>query len=697
MHRIIIQLSVGIFIWFHTTEIMFARSKHNADSLKQVISIQQNDTNKVKTLLLLVNELRKYDPQVALQYCNDAYILSKDLDYKTGELNSRLKQSYIFQRMGKIDSAILCISDYKLLSESVQDTERIATSYFQLGNLLRTKGETYTAYNHFQVCLDLYKRINDTIGIICAYISIGIIHKNLSEFDSAAYYYSKALEVSEQIGYEDGIGSSLISLGKIYIEIKDYQNAINYLKRSIEFNQRSGNIHDEALAYENLGIIADEENDQDKAMEYYTKSLELNRQIKNEIEVNNLLNNIGIVYKKQKNYQKALDNFNSAISVFKRENYSSGLISAMINKATVLGLMGKLQEAMKIYDSCILLTLKSGEREKRRETYENIYLTYKQAGDFEKAFDFFEKYHYLNDSIYTIKKNEVINNLMLKYEKEKDQSTILILENENLVKDLALKKRTNQRNGYLYSGLGLVLIFSFTFIFYRQKSLKDKIIADQKILQLEEEKKLMAAHAIVNGQEEERKRIANELHDGLGVLLSAAKIQFSAIKDKSPENQPLIDKAAKLIEQAAGDVRKISHNMMPGILTKFGLYEAVEDLFENLNDTRGLNADLKIEGETSRMPENKEIMLYRIIQEMVNNTLKHAQAKNIRLKMVIQPNQLTIFYADDGKGFDLEEKIISKSFGLTSIQSRVKFINGIIEIKSLPGEGVNFNIVVPLT
>jgi len=696
MNRIKVLRTLSILLLFLTAEIVFARPKLNADSLKQVISIQQNDTNKVKTILLLVNELRKNDPETALQYCNDAYSISKDIDFKTGELNARLKQSYIYQGMGKIDSAIVCVSDYKTLSESVQDTERIATSYFQLGNLLRTKGETYTARDHFQVCLELYERIHDTVGIICAYISIGIIHKNLTEFDSAAYYYLKALELSERIGYENGIGPTLINLGKVYLEIKDYQKAKHYTQLSIDFNQKSNNIGFVALAYANLGIIAAEEDDPDKAMEYYTKALELNRQVKNEIEVNNLLNNIGNVYKKRKDYRKALENYDAAINFFRKQNYSSGLISAMMNKASVLGFLGKLNEAVKIYDSCILLTYISGEREKRRETYENIYLTYKQAGDFEKAFEFFEKYHYLNDSIYTIKKNEVINSLIFKYEKEKDQSRILSLENENLVKDLALRKRTSQRNGYLYSGLGLVLIISFALIYYRHKAIKDKIIADQKILQLEEEKKLMAAHAIVDGQEEERKRIAKELHDGLGVLLSTARMQFSAIKDKSPENKPLIEKASKLIEQAAGDVRKISHNMMPGLLTKFGLYEAVEDIFENINDTQGLNAELKIEGETFRLPENKEIMLYRIIQEMVNNTLKHAEAKNISLKMVIQPNQLKILYSDDGKGFDAEEKLISKSIGLTSIQSRVKFINGEVGIKSKPGLGVNFNIAVPL-
>ena len=175
----------------------------------------------------------------------------------------------------------------------------------------------------------------------------------------------------------------------------------------------------------------------------------------------------------------------------------------------------------------------------------------------------------------------------------------------------------------------------FLFIFNRHKARKDRIIAEQRIFQLEEEKKLLAARSIIEGQEEERKRIAKELHDGLGVLLSTAKMQFTTIKDKSPENKPLIERATKLLEQAAGDVRRISHNMMPGLLTRFGLYEATEDLMEELDETKGLTATCRIKGDTKRLPENTEIMLYRVIQEMVNNTLKHAEAKNISINMNI--------------------------------------------------------------
>jgi signal transduction histidine kinase len=136
--------------------------------------------------------------------------------------------------------------------------------------------------------------------------------------------------------------------------------------------------------------------------------------------------------------------------------------------------------------------------------------------------------------------------------------------------------------------------------------------------------------------------------------------------------------------------------MMPGLLTKFGLYEATEDLFDKLNETEGLKATIDIKGEQTRLPENKEIMLYRIFQEMVNNTLKHAEAKNIFLIIDIQANQLNIEYKDDGKGFNVEEKLESKSIGLTSIQSRVNFLNGKLSTISELGTGVKYTIQIPL-
>ncbi|MCD4663762.1 MAG: sensor histidine kinase, partial [Bacteroidales bacterium] len=217
----------------------------------------------------------------------------------------------------------------------------------------------------------------------------------------------------------------------------------------------------------------------------------------------------------------------------------------------------------------------------------------------------------------------------------------------------------------------------------------------QRIRQLEEEKKLLAAKSLVIGQEEERKRIAKELHDGLGVILSTAKMHFSKALESKTEEPDLIKKATRLLEQAATDVRRISHNMMPGVLTRLGLVEAIEDIFDELNEIPGTQAISSITGEEIRLPENTEIMLYRVFQEIINNTLKHANATEIGLNLNFMSDHLRISLSDNGKGFNVEEKMLTKSIGLNSIQSRVNFINGNLRLESSPGHGTNYNMVIP--
>ncbi len=398
------------------------------------------------------------------------------------------------------------------------------------------------------------------------------------------------------------------------------------------------------------------------------------------------------------NYDSALYYYNLSKESWKgdKKEYIPG---ALYNNIAIIYMRSKKYDlALKYLDTAIYNSTKNGNLTKLTTYYENIHQIYNSKHNYKKAYEWVLKYNSLHDSLYNIEKAKIINDLELKYEKEKDQAHILSLQNENLQKSIELNRRTNQRNIFLGGGSAILIIGIMLFAFYRQRVKKDRIIAGQRIEKLEREKKLLAAKAIVEGQEEERKRIAGELHDGLGVLLSTAKMQFKTLEDKSPENREAILKAANLLEKASSDVRRISHNMMPGILTKLGLDEALEDLFENINDTPGIAAELKIENEDDiRLPENSEIMIYRIIQEMANNTLKYAEAGKVTLDVTYEEETVSIHYSDNGKGFDIEEKMKNKSIGLTSIQSRVNFLGGKININSKPGRGTTYFINIPLT
>jgi signal transduction histidine kinase len=167
--------------------------------------------------------------------------------------------------------------------------------------------------------------------------------------------------------------------------------------------------------------------------------------------------------------------------------------------------------------------------------------------------------------------------------------------------------------------------------------------------------------------------------------------------DKSSGNRELLDKAAGVLDQASVDVRRISHNMMPGNLTKFGLVAAIEDLFEEVNDSGVIKAEIKDDLAEFRISENKEIMLYRIVQELVNNTIKHAGASSISLNLIKYDHKILVRYADNGSGFNPDKIKAEKTMGIKSIEDRISFLGGELTIESAPGKGSTFEFDFPFS
>jgi len=264
------------------------------------------------------------------------------------------------------------------------------------------------------------------------------------------------------------------------------------------------------------------------------------------------------------------------------------------------------------------------------------------------------------------------------------------------LKEMEKKKIRLERNLSYWIGASLIFILVVFLLYFRMRARKNRIIAEQRIQKLEDEKKLMAAQSVMVGQEKERERIARELHDGIGVLLSTASIHFSSVESKTDkETAEMLKKANKLLREAHKEVRQISHNMMPGVLSKFGLQEGIEDLFENVEEAGETEVDLDITCGDKRLPQNMEIMIYRIIQEMINNTLKHAKATRISFSVLRTEETVRMEYRDNGIGFDEEKLPHGKNLGLSGIRSRVEYLGGTIELKSEKRKGTEYMIIIP--
>ncbi len=205
--------------------------------------------------------------------------------------------------------------------------------------------------------------------------------------------------------------------------------------------------------------------------------------------------------------------------------------------------------------------------------------------------------------------------------------------------------------------------------------------------------------AVITGEERERQRFAREMHDGLGPLLSALKLYVNELKSISideEERKMLITQSNELIDEAVNTTRTISNNLMPTILQSYGLNKAVQTFCDKVNKTNKLNIIYKTENIEEKFDTNLELILFRVISELINNTIKHAKAKNVDILLEKNSNVLTLIYSDDGIGFAAESMLRADSGGngLKNIISRIKSINGKCYFGKGPTDGFNIKIEI---
>lgn len=664
--------------------------------VETILHQDYSDGIKADSLLYYTRLYKQADPELALDYCNALLRFAEQKKQETIIMDGLREKGRICLNLGMMDSAQVFCSRSLDMSSKIYDYSRMGNAiYLQAVILLYSEGPS-GANKKFKEGYHYYEKGEDSAGMCNALNGAGATYYQMGNPDSAMYYYLEALALSEKIGEEELAGRLYINIALIYDELGEHENSKLYNRKSIPINRKLNRMFYVVNAYNAIGNICIQDEQLDSAWTMYIKCKEISLEHSYTQGLADANNGLGDVANRKKDYSKAKEYFVRARELYSELNIIEGILNTIANIALTEVNLGDYDKGLNTLQEALTIAEEAGYTYRQVEILSKMHDTYSRKGDYRNAYKTAIQWSILQDSVINMDKNDKIAHYETLYQVEKHNAENELLKSESLQKDLVVERRTRQRNTYLFSGTGIVLILVFFFSYYSQRTRKNRIIAEQRILQLEEEKKLLAARSIVEGQEEERKRIAKELHDGLGVLLSSAKMHFTTIRDKTPENKPLIDKATKLLEQATGDVRRISHNMMPGLLTKYGFFEAALDLFEQVDDMEGIHAEVKISGEQERLQENTEIMLYRIIQEMVNNTLKHAKAKNVLLDLQVLPKHLKMIFTDDGLGFSVEERLKSKSMGLTSIQSRVKFLGGTVKINSSIGSGTEYSVNIPI-
>ncbi|NOZ45527.1 MAG: tetratricopeptide repeat protein [Chlorobi bacterium] len=634
---------VSVFLFL----LMFSNSlcQINVDSLKLLLPTLQGK-QKIDVLNVLAYELKFNDQKNATTYAKQAKILSKSISYPEGEAKALLNIGIVHDIQGKSDSSELYFTSAFEFSKKNNLPYFEANAVNNLGMMNWNKGRFTNAIVFFYKALKLYEQQNNEKGISKATSNIGLIYQELSQWDKALEMNIKAFELRKKEGNADMLARSCNNIGISYKGLAKYDKAMVYYLKAVTYAKKAKSTGVLATIYSNMAVLSMLDDNPQKALKYELKSIEL-RKGKEKIGVMIALNNLGQIYFELGKYKKGIESGHEALSL----------------RATLKNI---------------------GHVDK---TYFNLGLNHLFLNHKDSAKFYFEKANNIKDSIYSEQHALELASLEAEYEKEKKEAQIEHLTNESKIKDLKLQQVKNSFIIFIISTL--LIIISIIFIFMR-------IRYKQKVSVAEEKQKMQQNRfkAVIGAEENERKRIARELHDGLGQVLAAAKLNMSAIEDKVDTKliKPVLN-SMKLIDMAVVEVRGISHNLMPNTLISLGLVSAIKEQIHLINESGKIKVHSSFPDEKLALSETTSIALYRAMQEIINNCIKYSEAKNIWIKLVKNKGKYEISISDDGKGFDITLIEKSNGIGWGNIISRVDMINGKLEVQSNISAGTKTKII----
>jgi signal transduction histidine kinase len=639
-------------------------------------------------------KLSIYQYDTALLFADSALTEANKQNDKQKIADALRYKGVAFRNNGVYDSAKSNLFRARAICLENGLTKDQAMIELSTGTYYLRLGKNDSAVYYGKIAIQHYEQANDSAGIAMSLNSMGATLGQLGRRDEALQYYFRAEDIYELLGDKQRQAYVLNNIAIIYKFFEEYDKALELFEKCKAVSLKAGNHGMTVTSSMNIAGIYYFTDQTKKAEEAYLDAIELNNEQPNDDILAAIYISLGAIYAELNQAELSFDYITKALQITKQTKNLRSETQAYYKLAHYYLKKGNTAEAEKYFRKTISGAKKTSDIQHLSYSYKYLSVILEENGDYKNALANYKLSKELNDSIINEKKLEIIFDMESKYEKKKDEAEILRLSNENAVKEI----QNSDLKIQLITVFSIVVLLAGIMLFIRLKNKKDKIITEQRIQQLEEEQKLLAAQSVIVGQENERKRIAQELHDGIGVLLSTASIHFSNVEETSTDEKTtqLLNKANKLLKQAGGEVRKISHDMMPGVLSKFGLQEALEDIFETVEDAGSIEADYDIKLEDERLDENTEMILYRIVQEILNNTLKHAHATQIHFTLKKEANELIIHYNDNGKGFDQNKVQGAKSLGLSGIKSRIDFLKGNMKFTSTPGKGVHYEIRIPV-
>ncbi len=567
-------------------------------------------------------------------------------------------------------------------------------------NVLNRLGRYDEALELAVAAIAIDSSLNNLNGVGFGYFLLGNTHYFRADYPAAISAYTKAASRFEEGNRLINLNNVLQNLGVVLSFTGQHEKAIEIYRRNLELLDQLGNERDKIGLLVNLATAYNKLDQRDKQAQYLNEALLLANKHDDESYRPYILSNLGVLAFGSQEYAEALFLFRTALDMNQKSNNAFEQASNHINIGKTLMHLGQNQTALASLNQGFEIANQLKANEPRLEALRAYSQLYEKTGNYRTALDFNRRAEALNDSILGEKSRNRIAELEVLYETEKKERELGRLRQSEIVRELEINKKKLEisRLHAQRTGLGVAVLFIALMAFIWFTNMRNRKEREKNRAVIAERE--AGLKALFEATENERKRIAKDLHDSVGQQLGGLKLAWknieSGILSHLPAEAAKLSVLSKTLDEAAAEVRSISHQMMPRVLQEEGLVPAIADMLEKAFRNSEIQYNFEHYGVTERFQESIEIGLFRICQELVSNIIKHADASHVNVQLFRNAKMVVLLVEDNGKGF-AKGQLDKDGIGMLNISSRVETINGEFNLEPSPQTGVLATIRIPTT
>lgn len=667
-----------------------AAQSNPIDSLQVLLDTAENQEVRVAAMNELAFLWLYKQPTESKKLAAEALALAEENQQWVAASYSLNVLGNLAMATGNLDDAHRFFQQVLDVRITAGDLRLIGYAHNSLGNWHRNRGNMVQAEAHYKDALSTLDLATESNVIALIYNNLSVVYRERGALEQAVHALEQSRTLYSQLGNTSGLANNALAFGGYFEATEQQMRAKKSYQQALKSYTASGDEAGQAKAWQALGNLQYLQQQPDSALIYFHRSLAVLQAVGLDRDVPLLYNNIGLCLASLQRSDEAREYFERALNLCIEFNNIEGQVEALLNLSDVAMGHGATLEGMQHGQSALImasthqLVLLSLQAMKRLST------AYEQLNELDSALHYAKQYQQTNDTLAERFRSVVAMQFQLDQAKTERAEALQTLREQ--------QARANRKRLYLWGLVGLLLLgviaaSSTAFALFQRK----QRVEVQKVQQAKE---LESLQALLQMQDKERKRIARDLHDKLGSTLSWVKLTFQHTQEKidllQEETGVAYQKAVDTLDDAVELIREIAHDLDSGVLKKFGFVAAVHELVNTLQESTRLKIEFDHSGLDERPETEVEEACYKIVQELFNNILKHANANHISIQLLRNNGNLNILVEDDGVGFDAAAASYTAGLGLKNIDSRLHALNGTIAIDSMLNRGTITNINIPI-